>query len=386
MSRGLPSRAVFITVALLALGSLPRAASAQIQVSGQVDLIGMLHQDTLGMNKAFRGDSPFNPVRLRLFARHWVNDRIGIFTELLFDFNADPRVNGAYLVVNELAGRPWLNMRLGLAPSVIGSFGLRSTYFNSNPLVGVPLVWQYRTNLDATGTATAASLAATTNEPGFSLPVLYDSCWNLQWEILGEVGIFEYSLAMTPGSPSNPIKSMGVEGSTWMARAGFVPIPSVRVGFSGAYGPYLAKPTPDGGGTLPYSEDPSDFKEKLAGLDLEYQGGPLVLTAEAYGARYQAPQIDEELEVVGGYAELRYDFLPGWYLAGRVGALSFGDLEIDATSGARADWDQDTRRTELALGYRFAREMLVKADWQRTRVPDLDLTQNLFAVQLSTVF
>jgi hypothetical protein len=373
-------------MAVLTLLSAPRTASAQIQVSGQVDLIGMPHQDTLGLNKAFRGDNPYNPIRLRLFARHWVNERIGIFTELLFDFNADPRMNGAYLVVNELGGRPWLNARVGLAPNVIGSFGLRSTYFNSNPLVGVPLVWQYRTNLDASGTATAASLAATTSEPGFSLPVLYDSCWNLQWELLGEVGFFEYSLAMTPGSPSNPIKSMGAEGSTWMARAGFVPIPSVRVGFSGSYGPYLSKPAPDTSGTLPYSEDVSDFKQKLVGVDLEYQGGPLVFTVEAYGVRYQAPQIDEELEVFGGYAELRYDFLPGWYLAGRAGALNFGDLEIDTTSGARADWDQDTRRTELALGYRFAREVLVKADWQRTMVPDLDLSEDLFAIQLSAVF
>ena len=386
MSRRLLPHAVLVAAALSALAGAPSNASAQIQISGQVDLIGMLHQDTLGLNKAFRGDNPFDPVRLRLFARHWINDRIGIFTELLFDFYADPRVNGAYLVVNELAGKPWLNARVGLAPNVIGSFGLRSTYFNTNPLVGVPLVWQYRTNLDASGTATAASLAATTREPGFSLPVLYDSCWNLQWELLGEVGLFEYSLAMTPGSPSNPIKSMGAEGSTWMARVGVAPIPSVRVGVSGSYGPYLSKPVPDGGGVLPYTEDVSDFNEKLVGLDFEYQGGPLVITAEGYGVRYEAPQIAEDLQVVGGYAELRYDFLPGWYVAGRAGALNFNDLEIDATSGARADWDQDTRRTELALGYRFAREMLVKADWQRTTVPDLDLTQNLFAIQLSTVF
>lgn len=382
------SRPYLVTVALAfaVLLSRPTQAASQIEIAGQLDLVGMTRSDTLGLNKAFRGDNPFNPIRLRLYARHWVNDRIGIFTELLFDFHADPRVNGAYVVANELGGKPWLNARLGLAPNVIGSFGLRSTYFNTNPLVGVPLVWQYRTNLDPSGTATAASLAAVTREPGFSLPILYDSCWNLQWELLGEVGNFEYSVAMTPGSPSNPIKSMDVEGSTWMARAGFVPIPSLRMGLSGAYGPYLSKPEPDAGGTLPYPEDPSDFKEKLVGIDLEYQGGPLVFTSEAYGVRYQAPQIEEELQVLGGYAELRYDFLPGWYVAGRAGALFFGDLEVDAVTGARADWDHDTRRTELTLGYRFAREMLVKLDWQRTTVPDSNIEQNLVALQLSSVF
>jgi hypothetical protein len=374
------------TLVIAAMLWLPGDTAGQIDISGQLDLVGMARSDTLGLNKAFRGDSPFNPVRLRLFARHWVTDRIGIFTELLWDSGSDPRVNGAYVVINELAGQSWLNARLGLAPNLIGSNGLRSTYFNSNPLVGVPLVWQYRTNLDPNGAATASTLETTAGEPGRGLPILYDSCWNIQWELLGELGSFEYSLGMTPGSLSNPIKSMYVPGSTWMARVGWVPIPSTRLGVSGAHGPYLSEPTRDGGGALPYSQDPSDFKQSLVGADLEYQGGPLVVTSEVYRTRYEAPLIEDDLEAWGGYAELRFDFLPGWYLAGRVGGLFFGDIETDAASGARAPWDHDTRRTEVALGYRLAREVLVKLDWQRTTVPDDDFVQNLFAVQLSSVF
>ena len=362
------------------------AAAGQIEISGQLDLIGKVRSDTLGMNTAFRGDSPYNAARLRLYARHWINDRIGIFTELLFDFGADPRVNGAYMVINELGGQSWPNTRIGVAPNVIGSFGQRSTYFNSNPLVGVPLVWQYRTNLDASGTATAASLTSITREPGFSLPILYDSCWNLQWEILGEIGSFEYSLAMTPGSPSNPIKSMYVPGSTGMARVGYVPLPGLRLGISGAYGPYLSEPEPDSGGNLPYTQDPQDFKQSLLGADLEYQHGPMILFSEVYGVRYEAPQINDDLQALGGYAELRYDFLPGWYMAGRVGGLFFNEIEVDPVAGTTASWDHDTRRLEVTLGYRLAREVLVKLDWQRTTVPVDDIAQNLFALQVSSVF
>lgn len=357
---------------------------AQIRVSGQLDLVGKLDSDTLGLNTAFRGDSPYNAARLRLFASHWINDRIGIFTELLFDYGADPRVNGAYVVVNEIGGRPWLSARLGLAPNLVGSFGLRSTYFNSNPLIGVPLVWQYRTNLGGSGAATAAGLSSATGEPGPGLPMLYDSCWNLQWELLGEFGDFEYSFGMTPGSMSNPIKSTFVPGSTWMGRVGYVPLPGLRLGVSAARGPYLSKPEPDASGNLPYTQDPSDFEQGLVGVDLEYQRGPVVLHSEVYGVRYEAPLIQDDLEAVGGYAELRLDLLPGWHLAGRVGGLFFTD--IDDGSGAAAPWDHDTRRTEVALGYRVAREVLLKLDWQRTMVPDDDFAQNLFAVQLSTVF
>jgi hypothetical protein len=371
---------------LCALLVAPQSVSAQLEISGQLDLVGMVRSDTLGLNTAFRGDSPFNPVRLRLSARHWVTDRIGIFTELLYDMGTGPRVNGAYVVVNELGGQSWLNARLGLAPNLIGSFGLRSTYFNSNPLVGVPLVWQYRTNLDGGGASTPAGLAATTGEPGVGLPILYDSCWNIQWELLGELGAFEYSVGMTPGSLSNPIKSSSVRGSSWLARLGYVPIPSLRLGVSAAHGPYLAKPTPDGGGTLPYTDDPSDFDQSLLGADLEYQGGAWLLHSEVYGVQYEAPLIDEDLTALGGYAEVRFDFLPGWYMAGRVGGLFFGDIETDPTSGARTPWDRDTQRTELGLGYRLAREVLVKLDWQRTMVPDDDFAQNLFAVQLSSAF
>ena len=377
------------TCAALGLALLlvtPAPARGQIDISGQIDLVGKLRSDTLRLNNAFRGDSPFNTVRLKLFASHWVSDRIGIFTELLFDSGADPRVHGAYVVINELAGQSWLNTRLGLAPSAIGSFGLRATYFNANPLIGVPLVWQYRTNVGGGGGATAGGLTSQVGEPGPGLPLLYESCWNVQWEVLGELGSLEYSFAMTPGSISNPIKSSSVPGSSFMGRLGYALTPGLRFGVSGAWGPYLSPPEPLAGGGLPYSQDPSDFRQSVAGFDLEYQGGPLAFYSEVYGVRYELPLVQDDLDAVGGFAELRYDFLPGWYVAGRVGGLFFGEIETGPSTGVQAQWDHDTRRTEVALGYRLAREVLVKLDWQRTTVPDDDFAENLFAVQLSAAF
>lgn len=364
----------------------PAVAAAQIEISGQIDLVGMVNRDSLALNQAFRGDGPFNPLRLRLFARHWVNDRIGIFTELLYDTDADPRVNGAYVVINELAGRPWLNARLGLAPNVVGGFGLRSTYFNVNPLIGVPLVWYYRTNLSGAGTSTASGLVAATTEPPQGVPILYDSCWNIQWELLGEVGLFEYSIGFTPGSLSNPIRSRSVDGSTWFARVGHEPLTGLRLGLSSAEGPYLSAPTPGAGGAPPYAGDASDFEQGLVGVDVEYQRGRWLFFSELHAVRWEAPLVDEDLDVLGGFVEARFDFLPGWYAAGRVGGLFFDEIVVDPTSGATAPWDRDTHRTEFALGYRLAREVLLKLDWQRTTVPDSDFEQNLFGFQLSAVF
>ena len=379
-------RAASALAVFLGAGLVPAAAAGQLTISGQLDLVGKVRSDTLGLNTALRGDSPYSPVRVRLFARHWLTDRIGVFAEVLYDSEADVRLNGAYAVLNEIAGQPWLNARLGLAPSLIGSFGLRSTYFNANPLIGVPLLWQYRTNLASDGTSTAAGLAAVAGEPGGGTPIFYDSCWAIQWELLGEAGVFEYSIGMTPGAVSNPIKARGVPGSQFLVRVGVSPFAGLRLGVSGAHGPYLSQPSPDAGGVLPYTADPGDFDQTVLGADLELLAGAWAFNAEAHAVRYEAPLISENLEALGGYVEARFDFLPGWYLAGRAGALFFNELVTDAQTGARTPWDRDTRRSELALGYRVTREVLVKLDWQRTAVPDSHFDQNLFAAQLSAVF
>lgn len=385
----LPSRsrlgALLVAVAALLAGTSHRV-DAQTRISGQLDLVGIANRDSLGLNSALRGDNPFHSVRLKLFVQSWVTERIGVFAELLYDIDADPRMNGAYVVVNEIAGRPWLNARLGLAPSLVGSFALRSTYFNANPLVGIPLLWQYRTNLRSDGTSTAASLATSTAEPAGGVPMLYDACWNVQWELLGELGAFEYSVGITPGSVSNPVRSSGVGGSQWLGRLGVSPLTGLRAGVSAAHGPYLSAPTPGAGGVLPYAGDPSSYAQSALGADLEYQRGAWIFHSELFGLRYETPLVPERLQAAGAYVEARYDFRPGWYFAGRVGGLFFGDVVTDAPSGVSGPWDQDTRRTEVALGYRMSREVLVKLDWQRTTTVDADFELNLLAVQLSAVF
>ena len=82
---------------VVAAAALPTTAAGQtpISISGQLDLMAS-ESDDLGVNTAFRGDSPFNPLRMRLFARKWVTDRIGVFSEFLYDSGSGLRVNGAY--------------------------------------------------------------------------------------------------------------------------------------------------------------------------------------------------------------------------------------------------------------------------------------------------
>lgn len=375
---------------LLAVLTIPGArAGAQLRISGQVDLLASTAPDERGLNTNFRGDSPFNSFQVRIFGQHWVNDRVGVFTEALFDMKADPRLSGAYVVVNDLFDQEWLGLRAGLAPSLIGTFGLRSSYFNANPLIGLPMIWQYRTTLDASGLASNEDMLRRRAQNRRGLPLLYDSCWNIQWELLGQVGHFEYSLGVTPGSMSNPKEAVAVEGVQWLARLGAEPVPGLRLGVSGGFGPYVAGQSYDDeilATSFPGEAD--DYDQITLGFDLEYSRGKARFFSEGYISTWEAPLVAQDLTLKGGYLEGRYDFRPEWFGAVRVGAMFFGDISSASDgSGPQTGWDDDVLRVELSFTYRMARELQLQLGWQHTEfITGNDAAEDLLAVQLRAVF
>jgi hypothetical protein len=375
-----------LAVGILWTGSAAVPADAQIQVSGQIDLTATNKADTGGLNRNFRGDSPFNQVRGRFFGQHWVTERIGVFSEILFDDVSGIRIQGAYLVLNELAGREWLNVRAGISPSLIGSFGLRSTYFNSNPLLGVPMVWQYRTTLDGSGLSSAEDLVRRREQNVRALPILYDACWSLVWEVMGNAGIVEYSLGVTPGAMSNPLSAPQEEGIQVLGRVGVEPKLGLRLGLSAGIGPYLGGPKRDPlVEAVSYPGEPADYDQRLVGLDGEYSIGRLQIHSEGYFSSWEAPLVDDDLNVWGGYVEGAYDLTPRLLGALRVGALGFGEIETPA--GTRTAWDDDVVRVESAFTYRVAREVHLRLGWQHTEfLTGVDESEDLFALQLRAVY
>lgn len=374
---------------LAALAPVGAPVGAQLRISGQVDLLASTAPDERELNTNFRGDSPFNSFQVRIFGQHWVNDRVGVFTEALLDMKADPRLSGAYLVVNDLFDQKWLSLRAGLAPSLIGSFGLRSSYYNANPLIGLPLIWQYRTTLDPSGLASNEDMLRRRAQNSRGLPLFYDSCWNIQWELMGEVGHFEYSLGVTPGSMSNPKEAVAVDGVQWLARLGAEPVPGLRLGISGGFGPYIAGPSFDDEIlATSFPGEAEDYDQLMLGFDLEYSRGKARLFSEGYVSTWEAPLVAQELTVKGGYVEGRYDFLPEWFGAVRVGAMFFSDISAASDgSGAQAGWDDDVLRVESSLTYRMARELQIQLGWQHTDfLTGSEAAEDLLAIQLRAVF
>lgn len=384
------SRASRLSLVVGLLVLLPLPARAQLRVSGEVDALAMQGRDLRGLNRNFRSDSPFSQIRLRLFAQHWVNERIGIFSELLFDIAATaPRVNGAYVVVNQIAGQGWLNARIGMTPPPLGNYGLRDTYFNQDPVVGVPLPWQHRSTLDGTGLVRNEDLVRRRQRNLIGLPIVYLACWLPTWELLGQVGPFEYSVAATSGSMSN-MSAMDEEGIAETVRIGMEPIQGIRFGVSGGIGPWIGgqKFDPLIQATS-YPGKPEDYVQRVVGYDAEVSYGKVRLFSEGFATDWEVPLLAEKkLSAWSAYGEASYDFLPSWQAAVRGGVMRFG--EVSSTNdgrGAPTGWDDDTVQIESAVSYRLAREVILRADWQHTAfTTGADPNVDLLAVQLKAVF
>ena len=358
--------------------------SGQFTWSGDIAVTARALDRHITENTNFRGDDPFSSIRLRMMPRHWVSHRMALFGELLYDSSVRDgivRVNGAYLVINELFDRPWLSLKAGLIPSPFGNYGLRSTYFGLNPLIGVPLMWHHRTPLNISDYSKPSELLDRRIEGTGYQPIAYDACWEPGLELFGELGMLEYSLAVTEGTLSNPTETSN-DGRQMSVRLGLMPMTGLRFGGSVARGPYL----------LPEAADTNDpeverFNATVSGLYLEYKAGYLQLHSEAVYSRWESPYMadNEQLAAWSGYFELRYDVAPALYLAGRYDLFGYSTF-TDPGTNTQETWGNDLRRIETGIGYRISRELLLKAVYQRYDYATYPGDSHLVAVQLHMVF
>jgi hypothetical protein len=251
------------------------------------------------------------------------------------------------------------------------------------------MVWQYRSTLDPGARANAQELILRRDRNSRGLPLLYESCWNVQWEVSGSARGFDYAVGVTPGSVTNPVASRSVKGAQGMTSVGVRPFLGLRLGLSAAWGPYIGEYTPTAGVAAPLTTTPQDYAQTLVGYDAELTRGRVQLFSEGYWSSWETPEIASGVEAKGGYVEGRYDVLPQWYLATRLDALWFNEIDVPTPAGGvtREPWDDDVWRVESALGYRFSREVLAKLAWHHYgyRAP-AGPNMDVLAVQVSAVF
>ena len=388
-------RAVVAAMALsLTLSATPRAFGTDFQVHGLLDVVMAEPGRAYEHNVLMRGDSPFDAYGLRMFADAQVNGRLQVFSQLVVRDATSPYLDGAYLLFTPSLERD-LHVLAGKIPWAIGTYAPR-TYSNHNPLIGTPLMYQYHTTLvwyalppsaDAL-LATAGSGEYGVNYYGYDMgrgmALVDDSYWDMGATLNGSQRPLEFALSVTTGTPGwGNTTTDENHGKSVLGRVGLAPLPGVRVGVSGAYGPYLISAlNPD----LPSGKSAEDYHQKLAMADLELLASHAELRAEAAYNVWESPTVGN-LKVSSAYAELKYTLPFSAFLAGRWDVMRFGDI-LDS-SGASHSWDTNVTRQETGLGYRFTREAVGKLVYQHTRLDGADPRDrdlSLVAAQISVAF
>src|SRR5262249_53473736 len=177
----------------------------------------------------------------------------------------------------------------------------------------------------------------------------------------------------------------GKGGKRLLGRVGLVPSPALRIGVSAAYGPYLQDRLDP---KLPVGKRATDYHQRLGMTDLEVLAGHLEVRGEGVWNTWETPTVGD-LDVTGGYAEAKYAFSFGGYVAGRFDLLRFG--KIKDSSGAERPWDADVTRFETGVGYRFNRGTIAKLVYQHNELDYGSASMeeersSLVAAQLSVSF
>lgn len=378
---------------------LPGSASAlepgAVQVRGLLDVTAAGGERAHSLNAMNNGDSSFDPYRLRLFVDADLEGGFEAHVQAMF-IGQDYRVfqYGAYALWTPLDGRD-LHLEAGYIPWPIGTWGPR-TYSNVNVLVGAPMLYQLHGTLsfaEAAPDVDALLAAAGSGEFGVDygsgpnargVPILYDRCWDVGAVALGSARPVEFSLGFVQGAPSWPqIGRDASPGKTLLGRLGFVPSPALRLGVSGARGPWMPRSFE---ASLPAGTELEDLEQLLAIADFELQGGRVETRGEAYVNEWETPHVGR-LVVRGAWAETKLTIAPGAWLAARGEARRHS--KVSSSAGERLPWDHDRDRWEAGVGYRATRQATVKAVWQRNveRFPGADArNDDLYAATLSLKF
>ena len=386
-------RLLFFASAVAATVASPALAEdgSRIRLRGLVDLA--VHNDNHGAEIAtFDGtDSPLQSQRLRLFVEGTASPTIDVFTQVIIG-QETLLLDGAYALVT-----PWrerdLHLMAGKIPWPIGTWAPR-TYSNKNPLVTTPLMYQHHTSLawdqtPASPTVLLSSAGTGWEGPDYGdgaaavgMPIVDDYGWDFGIVALGSVGRFEFSGGLTNsapgwGSPGDDVNG----GKAVMGRLGFVPTAGLRLGVSAAQGAYLAEWVSF---SLPAGSNEADYLQTLGMADFSYERGHFGLIAEGFVNEWETPYCGV-LRSSGGYAEGRFGFDIGMWLAARAEVMRHSEL----TDGSLTrPWDDEVDRFDLCVGYRISRGAAIKADWQRTRLHAINgnQTHDLFVGQLSLAF
>lgn len=315
----------------------------------------------------FADDDTFLAPRLSLTADLGVGERLLAHALVRADRGFDPgddedgdvRLDEAFVQIN-LFDAARGRIRAGRFATVFGGWVGRHLAWD-NPLISAPAVYDDMVAVTHT--------AAPPDRDGFAgrrdnpenkdtwVPVVWGPSYATGAAVSGGAGTFDLAVELKNTALSAPPTAWddGFDTDpTVSARAGWHPTPEWTLGASFSSGPYLrdaAQPT------LPAGADVDDFAQTTWGFDLTYERRHLQLWAELVGSRFEVPRVGD-VDMLGGFVELRYKPAPRLWTAVRLNHSRFDD-----TPGLDQPWDRHLSRVDLGIGYRHSAHVQAKLEY-----------------------
>ena len=361
----------------------------QIGLSGRMDLELYVPSDEPAWLIPER--EPFAAGRMRLFADAFAGERVYASAELRVDRGETPRARGLDARLEQLFVRARvagpLELQLGRFASPFGGYAQRH-HTVTDPFVRPPLSYEWRTIVcPGTIPANVDGFMTWQNRPDEFRHQGAPVVWNVpyQWGAIAlfATGRFDARFGwMNSAASSAPAQwswdSDRLEHGAWVASVGARISPELRLGASWTRGPYLEPLTP---GALPAGAALEDYEQELLGVEAVFSGGPFVLRGEAFHDRWDVPNMEDDPVDLSWYLEGQTDLMAGLWVAARLGAIHYQEVEGGAIGPA--PWDHDVRRIQLSAGHRLARNLEAKLEWMHTDMEGpLDTRDDLLSMQL----
>jgi hypothetical protein len=315
-------------------------------------------------------------ARVRLVGEWRAASRLAFLGEVRVENTDRPEVAALYL-----RWRPWpraaFDVQAGRIPPVVGAFARRA-YGRDNPVIGVPLAYQYLTSLRpdalpatvddllrmrARGWQPSYPIGSQTEAPG--QPLISTSRWDTGVEGRWRTGWLDLAAAWTRGAPAQPVVRETNSGREWSGRAAVIWPGGLTLGVSGAHAQWIAGSVL---AALPANgRSPSD--QTLVGSDVEFARGPWIVRGEwlraTFGVPTLASAVPSGLRASSSFVEARCRVRPRWQAALRLDQLGFSDVR-DTLAGAQPiAWDAPVQRVEGTIGFRARPDLEIRAGWQQ---------------------
>ncbi len=368
--------------------------AAIIGLNAQLDIYGQISPSYAQSSKStpqltFNEGRPTFLWRLDLFADAYVTDRVTAYVNIRSQ--QDQIMNIDYLAIRITDISPLgFNIQAGKFDMPFGNLYSRR-FPADNFLFGLPLIYQYHTVVmsnyifpDAQAMLHRRGQGGSPDLPS-SMSILDRGIYGTGVMLFGSIGIIDYFAALMNGTVSNTGSygnSLNVNNDIGkLLRVTVTPLFGLTIGGSVSWGSYLSDTIEN---YLPDYTSAEDYKQFIGSIDIEYTRGHIQFFSQALYNSWQYPNIIDDLNVFGYYAETKYTFRPRWFIAARVNQMLFSNITVD---GINQRWDYNVLQVEGGIGFAIDRNTLVKAVYKESTLYGPERNSNfMFALQMVTRF